>query len=123
MRGVSAAQVRGATARGARWLRADVGDTVSVQRVATAGSAPVAASEIGPGLKRWSSRLNRRRALVLTRRLLLVVLAVALIAAIVILLVRHRRPWWLLALLVLAPIGGLLSLIRAPSPALTARML
>src|ERR1700760_2728106 len=105
MRGASAARVHGVTARGARWLRADVGDTVSVQRGATAGSAPVAASEIGPGLKRWSSRLNRRRALVLTRRLLLMVLAVALVAAIVILLVGHSRPWWLIAGLALAPLG------------------
>jgi hypothetical protein len=122
MRGVSAADVRGATARGARWLRAELRDTVRVEPVAETGSAP-ATAEIGPGLQRWSGRLSRRRAVAVTRRVLLVVLAIAAIAAIVILATGGNRPLWLLAILLLAPLGGLVSLLRAPSQAQTARVL
>jgi hypothetical protein len=122
MRQPSGASVAAGAARGERWLRADLGDVVRVEHRGD-GAAVSPPTEFEAGLRTWSGRLGRSRALVVARRWLLLGLVVALIPAVVILAVGGSRPWWLFAVVLVGPLAGLIAVIRRPSAARTARVL
>ena len=122
MRQPSGASVAAGAARGERWLRADLGDVVRVERHGD-GAAVSPPTELEAGLQTWSGRLSRSRALVVARRWLLLGLVVALIPAVVILAAGGSRPWWLFAVVLVGPLAGLVAVARRPSAARTARVL
>ena len=122
MRQPPGSSVAAGAARGERWLRADLRDVVRVKPRGD-GSAVVPPAELEAGLRRWSGRLSRSRALVVARRWLLLGLIVALIPAIVILAVGGSRPWWLFAVVLVGPLAGLVAVARRPSAARTAQVL
>ncbi len=119
---LSGPSIAAGASRGERWLRADLSDTVRVSPRSN-GSAVSPPTELEAGLRRWSGRLSRSRAVVVARRWLLVALIVALIPGVVILVVGGSRPWWLFGVVLVAPLAGLVAVARRPSTARTAQVL